>query len=294
MLTFASIVNGAFRHFRERPLAVLIWGVVYTVATFGYTLVMQPMMMSRLSEAQPGSLEASTAALGMMLPLYLIMFVIGTIIIAASLRTLLRPGEERVAGLRFGMDELRLLALFLMFAVALIILWMVGGIAAVALGALLSLLVGGSGFLAFLPSLALFCLLVFLLVRLSLVSTLTIYRRKIVIGESWSLTKGHFWRLFGAYFVLFVMLFVLYVIIMVLTVGPIFGPIFSQGFSAQSMQAMSQMQSQLGGVTVMTVISGIAGGLLAGASYAVWAGAAATATQDLIGRTDDDLAETFA
>ena len=56
----------------------------------------------------------------------------------------------------------------------------------------------------------------------------------------------------------------------------------------------AQLERQFGGLSLVTFVSTIGGGLLVALSYAIWGGAAATATQDLIGTTHVDLAETFA
>jgi hypothetical protein len=299
MLTFGSIINGAFRHFRERPLAVLAWGAIYTVITFAYTLVMMPTVARQMADMQNGSAPPSMAFFGMMLPLYLIMLVLTLVLIAASLRTILRPGEDSLAGLRLGMDELRLLGLFVILGLGFLIVSVVGAMIAAAIGGLLAVALSGSRIgvvLAVIPVIAFYCALIFVTVRLSLVSALTVSRRKIIIGESWRLTRGQFWRLFGAYVVLGLMLFVLVMLILAITLGPVMSQAFSHGFSPQAMQAFSQlqMQRQLGGLSLLTVLSAIGNGLLVALSYAVWGGAAATATLDLVGTSDVDLAETFA
>ena len=51
---------------------------------------------------------------------------------------------------------------------------------------------------ALLLSAAIFCLAVWLQVRLSLVFSLTFLRRKFIIGDSWELTRGRLWSLFAA------------------------------------------------------------------------------------------------
>ncbi len=298
MLTFGSIINGAFRHFRERPLAVLTWGAVYTAITFTYSLVLMPTMARQMAEMQNGS-PPPAAFFGMMLPLYLFMLVLVLVLTAASMRTILRPEESRFAGLRFGMDELRLLGLILLLMIGFSIIATIGIIVVGLIGGVLAVAAGGSGavaLLVILPMLALYGGLLFLAVRLSLVSALTVLRRKVVIGESWRLTKGHFWRLFGAFFVLGVMLAVLYGVVAAIIVGPALGDMIAHRFSPESLQAFSQaqLQRQLGGLSVMTIVSAIGNGLLVAISYAVWGGAAATAAQGLIGTTDVDLAETFA
>lgn len=300
MLTFGSIVNGGFRHFRERPLAVLIWAAIYTVITFGYTLAVMPTMARQMVDMQNGT-GSPFAFMGAMLPLYLIMLVIILVLTAASLRTILRTGEDSLAGMRLGMDELRLLGLFVILGIAFFIVILVGAIVAGAIGGVLAMAFGGSQggvgmLLMFVPILAFYGAVIFLMVRLSLVSALTVLRRKLIIGESWTLTRGHFWRLFGAYFVLGVMLFVLFLAVAMITMGPMLSQMFAHGFSPAGIQAaqQEQMQRQLGGLSLMTLVSAIGNGLLVGISYAVWGGAAATAAQDLIGRTDVDLEETFA
>ena len=40
---------------------------------------------------------------------------------------------------------------------------------------------------------------VFVVVRLSLAPVATFAERRLVVFESWSLTRGHFWQLFAAY-----------------------------------------------------------------------------------------------
>lgn len=301
MLTVGSVINGGFRPVRERPISVAIWGLVYTAITVIFTLlVLLPATRSQMSALQSGSMPGASY-LGAMLIFYLILIVLSLVLFAAPLRTMLRPDEAGMAGMRFGMDELRLLGLFAILSIAGLVAMMVLMIAGGIVGGLLVALTGGAQSVAmlvvvFVAYLLAILAIVYFQVRFSLTAALTILRRKIIIGESWRLTRGHFWRLFGAYLMIGLMLIAGYLLVAMVTMGPYFSELMHNGFSPAGMRAagQSQLQRQLGGVSVMMVIGWIGNGVLVALSFALWGGAAASATDQLIGVTTEDYAETFA
>jgi len=65
--------------------------------------------------------------------------------------------------------------------------------------------------------------------RFSLAGPLTLLEGKIIIGPSWRLTRGHFWRLLGAYLVIVLLLGLIYAVAMMLRPGPSMASMFNLG-----------------------------------------------------------------
>ncbi len=124
--------------------------------------------------------------------------VIGAVLSAAVARSVLRPNESRWGYLRLGMDELRVLLVSLAVSV---IVGLTSGVAMMAVGAAMGVgAASGQPLLILLGVLllfAVFALIVWLAIKFSLAVPMTVDRRKIVILESFSATKGHFWSLLG-------------------------------------------------------------------------------------------------
>jgi hypothetical protein len=119
---------------------------------------------------------------------------------AAVYRLILRHGDARFGYLRLGMDEVRLMALTVIY-VLLFIVFMV----LITLGAALVMAIAsfaGQGIaivVGAITELFLIGLLIFVGVRLSLAPVATFAEKRLSLFESWSLTRGQFWPLFGAY-----------------------------------------------------------------------------------------------
>jgi hypothetical protein len=79
-----------------------------------------------------------------------------------------------------------------------IVIGLVGAVGAAAGGP-------GGALLAVVGALVALGVSVWVFVRLSLAAPMTFAERKLRVFESWSLTRGHFWALFGAYLIAFVM-----------------------------------------------------------------------------------------
>lgn len=223
-----------FRITREKPRLLLRWAVVYTLATLLSTVLLityagDTLMALRAAE-ESGETDPAFAvqALLKLLPLSLLGLVFTSVIGAASFRVILRPEDDRFAYLRLGADEWRLVLLTLMF----IALWIgatfvvvlalgivgaiIGAIAAVAMGEGALEMVAALGALI---SLAVFPVWVWLLVKFSLAWPMTFAERRIQLFRSWRVTRGHFWRLFGAYLLAVILAVVVFALVLVIYAG---------------------------------------------------------------------------
>lgn len=206
-MTAFSPTDAAFEGFRitrEKPKVMLVWALFYLAVS-----ILMPILLVTMGGQDLIALEAAAndrnadpqvavQSLQALMPLYSIMLPIGlvvqAILAAAVYRVILRPSENSYAYLKLGSDELRLAVLTLIYAllmaVAVAVLVLIGGIGSGLVGST----VFGLGLGLFLLG-----LLFFVAVRLSLAPVITFAERRISIFDSWRLTQGQFWRLFGAY-----------------------------------------------------------------------------------------------
>ena len=290
MISAGKVIEGAFRLVTERPMAVAIWGLVYLAINIATTFTMGPMM-------DPEALRTGmTSMIGMFALVQLFALVMFVVLTTAAMRAVLRPQNEGLAYLGFGLDELRIGGLTLLFIIGFyllfVVLMLVLGVAIVAFTAAL----GAAG--AALGALAAFFLalplMIWLMVRLSLATPLTLLRRKFVIGESWRLTRGHFWSLFGGYLVVFVVVIVIALAVGVVTTGSYFSTLLeSMGNPDATEAAMQEQLEAMQSFTPMTILGWVLGAASGALTVTLSGGAVATAARELAGDRDA-VAETFA
>ena len=195
-----------FRLTRERPVAVLTWGVLIAVAQAATLALLvasgageglaafqrggatadPATAMALLSAAFPGLLL--TGGVGLLL---------NAVVYAAVLRAVLRRTPDRFAFLRLGPDELRLLGV-------LIALLLVAAAAVAVLVPMLTLLVTpltGAGAMSVAAPLVLalaFAAMSYPLVRLSPAPAMTVAEGRFALLRAWPLTAGVFWPLLAA------------------------------------------------------------------------------------------------
>ena len=290
MLSAGSVIEGGMRLVREQPMAVATWGLIYLLLTIGMTFAMRPYL-------DPQAMAAGGAGfLGPMLLLQLVALIVYIVLMTAAMRAVLRPREGGFAFLGFGMDELRVIGVTLILGIAFYV-----GIAIVAVGMVMVILAvsssGGDEAVAIAVIAILFLMLpvlIWLAVRLSLATPLTLLRGKIILGESWRLTKGHFWSLFGGYLVIFVMILFLALLAGLATNGSYFASLIgSMGDPRATEAAMQAQLAQLGEINALTMFGWILSSASGALTVALGSGAVATATRDLVG-DPDAVAETFA
>ena len=196
-----------FRITRERPRALLAASVFYffAVSVLGafIELNMPPEAHAALAAIQGrDQLESGPffEALTILSPLLLFSLLVQCMMAAAIYRMLLRGATGGVRLFRLGGAELRLMALALIYVVLFAFLF--------ASAVLFSLLIAtlaaafGQGMMVFVGTLAWIfslCVIIWIGVRMSLAPVITFDREKLAILDSWTVTRGQFWRLSGAY-----------------------------------------------------------------------------------------------
>lgn len=141
-----------------------------------------------------------------MAPAFAAIFVIGLLVQAvqasAIMRVVLRPSEASPGYLRLGGDELRVLVVMVAKSLLFTVVGFIIGIALGIVGALM----GAFGVLiAVLGIFAMIGGLIYVAVRLSLAVPQTFAERRIMVFESWAMTQGIFWKVFGCYLLTFVL-----------------------------------------------------------------------------------------
>lgn len=292
MITLASVLNGTFRFIRHNPGAIAIWATVNLLLGIGGRMAMRPMIQAQALAAARGLPPAPH--FGPLLVTFPVLLLLLVVLYAAVFRGVIAPGERRAAYLRLGMDELRLLATSLIltigFYIAFFVLMILLVLAVVAIMATGSGRVGaiGAGALLTLPIMA---LILFFGVRLSPAGVLTMLRGKVVIGEAWRLTRGHFWVLFGSYAIVGLLMMAGYLAIMTITMAPFMGAMTHAGDPAaiQAQVSAWQMQQMSVSLTAAGVLTLVAGAAIGAVMLALQGGCVAVATVQLV----DDRAHVF-
>ncbi len=187
-------------------LAVIVAVVQFGLQTllFGSAIDMQ---MTMVNGGFTGGL------IGKFILFYLVTLAISVVfwsVIEASIMR--RYVHETGFTIGFGGDERRLIMVGLAWIAAFVGGYILSAIIGFIVIGLIGFLAQGSstlvGVVAFIVGLALTCAWIFVVVRLSAASALTIRDKKVHFFDSWGATKGRFWPLFGAYALLLVIIFI--------------------------------------------------------------------------------------
>lgn len=205
-----DVAFSGIRFVRERPRTVAVWaGVqigislvlgVIVVATMGPYMA-QLQGMGRGQAADPAQ---AMAVMSHLVPMYALILPLGllinAVVYAGMARAVLRPADEGMAYLRLGADEVRQILLILLWIVVAIGGEIIGGIVLAIPTVILSILAKDArALIILLAILAALAAVIYFVVRLSLASALTFDRKRVDLFGSWALTKGHVWKMLGAY-----------------------------------------------------------------------------------------------
>jgi hypothetical protein len=233
MADFAAtdVAFTGIRFVREHPRTLAIWAGIQIIISLAFGVLFVGLMGPYMAQLQamnhPGDKPDPAqvlSAIGHLAPLYAV-FLMFSLLFSAMLhatmaRAVLRPDEERLGYIRFGLDEARQLLLILLWVVLIAAAYAVVIAAAIAAGLALAATPR-----AFHPMfVVLGCLLVagaaiYLVLRLCLASPLTFESRQVNLFGSWSLTRGHVWKMLGAFLLVLGLGVVIMLLVMVITVA---------------------------------------------------------------------------
>lgn len=258
MASVGSIVGGAFALFRDRPGAVALWALTYIVGTILISLVFAGVMMASMSGMDPASMSDPASMMrgmfGSVILVYLCIFFLMIILMNAVFRSILRPEERSFGSIRIGMDEVRMFGLFIVFFIAMVVLWLVVMLIFSLLAAALGMAAGanGAGAVGILMALVLVAAAVWFYVRVSLLFPLSFYRRSFIeLDGAWRMTGGRFWTLFASYLIVWVITLAMFLAIFFLTFGPGFLSAMGGGGNPE---AMAEQAAMAGGFSPIRMI----------------------------------------
>ncbi|HEX5183633.1 MAG TPA: hypothetical protein VFW19_10840 [Allosphingosinicella sp.] len=298
------VIGGGFRIIRDKPLAVLAWAIVFLLMLFPTLYLMRPMMEAQAqmqAQVAANDPQAQLAAMGVMmgrlLLLFLMSLVVYVILFAAAQRAVLKPEQRGFFYIRLGMDELRLLALSIIFLVAYYVATLV---LTVVLSILMAIVIGATGsagaaaILSVAMIVALIAFTAFYYIRFGLAFPLTMLREKIVIGEAWRISRGRFWALFAASLVVVTIIAILWIAVTSVTSGAYFADVARNAGDPAAVQRLERAQvARELGFSVTSVVMWVGAALAGALTVTLWGGSAATAVKQLT-FNPRDIAETFA
>jgi len=263
-VSIGTALGAGFRLFRARPGLIPAWGLAWLVLgilpqVLGYLVLWPdllaaytPVMRDLAAGLDPDPEGPALVALQQrMLPWQLLQFPLAlagqSIFFAAVCRAVLTPNDRRFAYLRFGRPELQLILVQLAI-IGIIILTVV---AALILGTFIvlgiTLAAGGQGgdvrgLATFGVALVGMILFGWAALRLSLAMPMTVTEGRFRLLESWSLTRGHGWKLFGLAVALVALLLLIEVAVVIVAVilavvGGVAGSLAGIGAHLQALAA---------------------------------------------------------
>ena len=289
MVTVGSIWGETLRFVRANLIPAAAWSAIIFALGLVSMLISAPFYQTQLAVTQGGNAQMPVSS-GFFLSILLTLGVL-VILWAAAFRAVLFPEQKSFFYLRLGVDELRLLG-------TVIVVFLGGYLAATVASVIVTMVVVllgrlvlgdlGAGLAAIVSLIAIFCVILWAGVRISPCGPLTLYRKQVVIGPAWRLTRGAFWRLLGAYLLLAVALILIYLVLFAAQFGAASVDWAHPESVMRNIQG-AQASASIGHRTLNAALAGVVGGL----ALAFHAGMTAIVTRQLLGLRDTGLGEVF-
>ena len=184
-----------FRLSREQPSSIIIWSILYFAGTIALGLAFNVLAGPEFTRAlnssaiQKGDPAAYAHMFGRWWPAFIIITMVWTlfnsVLTGGIFRMALRPGEKGVAHLQFGKTEFRLAAV----SAILGIIGLFCIFTTYVLTIILAKIAGGP--LGIISGFMLFAGVIWIGLRLMLVTPMTFEEEKISLAQAWHLSKGH-------------------------------------------------------------------------------------------------------
>lgn len=300
-MTF-SATDAAFEGFRvvrRAPISLVFWALFYVVVMAVAFALMGPSLASAMATSERLQ-SMGTPALDDLRPLFSSFGLVFSILLPISLlssavmsaaiaRSVLYPTQKALGYLRFGADELRVLAVtvglgLIFFALTALIWVLTFALGAAAINAPVLWVVVVVFFLAAWAG------FIWLVVRLSLAVPMTLMERRIVLFGSFALTKGRVWPLIGMAIISGVMS-----VVVSLLGSLIFLPLqmmtggMEKLATVEGQNLVGMMQQAWPAIVAYVLVNAVISALQVAVIYAPFS----AAYRDIAGRTGKGLAETF-
>ena len=262
-----------------RPLISIWWDVVMDVSRGMSEAEMEAILVRRMTEI-----------IGWVVFSYILMLLLG-VVFWAIFEAAIQRRYVREEGFRlgFGGDELRLIVIGLMWAVFMVVAYILSLlVTGILSGLVFASMGGGANSAAFLGlGFFLFMLMSWLVwayfaIRLSPAAAMTIRDRKIAFFDAWGATRGRFWTLFGAFIVLAILIGLVWMF-MYMIIGAGLGASVYANF-AEIEQAQDDPVALIGALLTFDIVGTVLAAyvimiVMQGLFLYVWAGPAALAAK---------------
>lgn len=262
-----------------RPLINIWWDVIMDVSRGMTEAEMEAILVRRMTEI-----------IGWIIFSYILMLLLG-LVFWAVFEAAIQRRYVREEGFRlgFGGDELRLLVVGLIWAVFIVVSYILSLIltglltgfvfAGLGAGGDNSALLG-SGFLA--SMLTSWLIWAYFAVRLSPAAAITIRDQKIAFFDAWGATRGRFWTLFGAFIVLAILIGIVWMFMYMIIGAGLGASVYAN--VAEIEQAQDDPVALIGALLTFDIVGTLLAGYvimiaMQGLVLYVWAGPAALAAK---------------